>query len=206
VRHLIETPRAPYANAAKFLSPDETDERLDPAELFMPLNADSSQVVAVHASAQGGDFVLEGPPGTGKSETIGNIVAHNLGLGRRVLFVSEKMAALDVVHRRLKEKGIGDFCLELHSSKANKREVIGQLAHAWSLAREQTAEEWSARAEELKRTRDGLNALVAALHRPGAAGVSPRQAIGRRAMAGCTVCASTGATRSGPGASPSSNG
>jgi len=184
VRHLIETPREPYRNAATFLRPHELDARVDPAELFMPLNADSSQVVAVHASAQGGDFVLEGPPGTGKSETIGNIVAHNLGLGRRVLFVSEKMAALEVVHRRLKEKGLGDFCLELHSSKANKREVIAQLAHAWDLAGEKTAAEWQARAQELKRTRDELNALVDALHRPGPAGISPRQAIGRTARYG----------------------
>src|SRR3546814_5746598 len=70
------------------------------------------------------DFVLEGPPGTGKSQTIANIIAHNLGLGRRVLFVSEKMAALEVVYRRLVEKGLGRFCLELHSSKANKKDVL----------------------------------------------------------------------------------
>src|SRR3546814_1508377 len=104
------------------MKPSEIDEKIDPSELFMPLPADSSQIVAVHASAQGGDFVLEGPPGTGKSQTIANIIAHNLGLGRRVLFVSEKMAALEVVYRRLVEKGLGRFCLELHSSKANKKE------------------------------------------------------------------------------------
>ncbi|MDH3605058.1 MAG: hypothetical protein OEU26_36130, partial [Candidatus Tectomicrobia bacterium] len=88
-----------------------------------------------HASTQGGDFVLEGPPGTGKSQTIANIIAHNLALGRKVLFVSEKMAALDVVYRRLREKRLGDFCLELHSSKANKRHVLDQLG-ARSLRRD----------------------------------------------------------------------
>src|SRR3546814_5299796 len=86
----------------------------------MPLAADSSQIVAIHASAKGGDFVLEGPPGTGKSQTIANIITHNLALGRRVLFVSEKMAALEVVYRRLREKGLGDFCLERHSSRSEE--------------------------------------------------------------------------------------
>lgn len=80
VRHLIDTPREPYSGGAGFLSPREIDARIDPAQLLAPLNADSSQIVAVHASGEDGDFVLEGPPGTGKSETIGNIIAHNLGL------------------------------------------------------------------------------------------------------------------------------
>src|SRR3546814_11259842 len=90
------------------MKPSEIDEKIDPSELVMPQPADSSQSVSVNASAQGGDFVLEGPPGTGKSQTIANIIAHNLGLGRRVLCVSEKMAALEVVYRRLVEKGLGD--------------------------------------------------------------------------------------------------
>src|SRR3546814_5301368 len=70
VAHLIDTPRDPYEGSAEFMKPSEIDEKIDPSELFMPLPADSSQIVAVHASAQGGDFVLEGPPGTGKSQTI----------------------------------------------------------------------------------------------------------------------------------------
>ena len=179
VRHLIESPREPYRNSSDFLHPHEVDDRIDPSELFMPLNSDSSQVVAVHASAGGGDFVLEGPPGTGKSETIGNIIAHNLAHGRRVLFVSEKMAALDVVHRRLRERGLGDFCLELHSSKANKREVLGQLGAAWDQRQQKTTDEWRLQTEKLKVSRDQLNQLVRTLHRPGATGISPRQAIGR---------------------------
>jgi len=179
VRHLIDTPREPYGNSSEFLSPEELDDRIDPSQLFMPLNSDSSQVAAVHASANGGDFVLEGPPGTGKSETIGNIIAHNLALGRRVLFVSEKMAALEVVYRRLKERGLGDFCLELHSSKANKREVLGQLGESWDLRLNKTSAEWHEQAAKLKGYRDQLNGLVRALHRPGETGLSPRQAIGR---------------------------
>ncbi|SDW74070.1 DUF3320 domain-containing protein [Paracoccus sanguinis] len=179
VRHLIDTPREPYAGGAGFVSPCEIDVRVDPAELLAPLHADSSQIVAIHASGGDGDFVLEGPPGTGKSETIGNIIAHNLGLGRKVLFVSEKMAALDVVHRRLAKAGLGDLCLELHSAKANKKGVLQQLDRAWRSREVLSQESWEAKARELKRARDKLNGFVAALHTPGPAGVSARDAIAR---------------------------
>lgn len=179
VQHMIDTPRDAYQNSAAFIDPAEVDDKIDLGTLFMPLNADSSQIVAVHASAQGGDFVLEGPPGTGKSETIGNIIAHNLALGRRILFVSEKMAALDVVYRRLKERGLGDFCLELHSNKANKKDVLAQLGQAWDERLKLTAAQWDDKVEVLKDTRNRLNRLVRALHAPGPSGISPRQAIGR---------------------------
>ncbi len=179
VRHTIDHPREPYEGGASFLDPRTIDRTIDPAALMTPLNADSSQIVAIHASGGEGDFVLEGPPGTGKSETIGNIIAHNLALGRRVLFVSEKMAALDVVYERLKKCGLGDFCLELHSAKANKKAVIDQLGAAWTGRRTFTPVEWEARAAELAKTRASLNAYVAALHAPGPSGISARQAIGR---------------------------
>ncbi len=179
VRHLIDHPRDPYPNSAAILPAEKIDTVIDPGTLYMPLQADGSQVVAVHASMQGGDFVLEGPPGTGKSQTIANIIAHNLGLGRRVLFVSEKMAALEVVYRRLREKGLGDFCLELHSNKANKRQVLDQLGQSWRSRRTHTRAEWDTEAARLKRLRDDLNGLVAALHQPGPTGISPRAAIGR---------------------------
>ena len=184
VRHLIECPRDPYSGGAGFLPLREIDDRIDPAELFAPLNADSSQIVAIHASGADGDFVLEGPPGTGKSETIGNIIAHNLASGRKVLFVSEKMAALGVVHRRLRKLGLGRFCLELHSSQANKRAVLDQLGAAWDGAAERTATEWEQKAAALRSVRDRLNGLVRALHTPGPAGISPREAIGRVARWG----------------------
>jgi very-short-patch-repair endonuclease len=184
VRHLIECPRDPYPGGADFLPLREIDNRIDPAELFAPLNADSSQIVAIHASGDRGDFVLEGPPGTGKSETIGNIIAHNLANGRKVLFVSEKMAALEVVHRRLRKLGLGRFCLELHSSQANKQAVLDQLSAAWDGAGDHTATEWAQKAAALRSVRDRLNRLVHALHTLGPAGISPREAIGRVARWG----------------------
>jgi very-short-patch-repair endonuclease len=179
VRHLIDSPREPYREGATFLDASAIDAAIDPASLMAPLNADSSQVVAVHASAGAGDFVLEGPPGTGKSETIGNIIAHNLGLGRRVLFVSEKMAALEVVRRRLEACGLGDLCLELHSAKASKRAVLDQLGAAWQRGGERSAAAWQRKAAELATVRARLNRQVEVLHAPGPGGWSPRQAIGR---------------------------
>jgi len=179
VKHMIETPRDAYERGALFLEPRTIDSKIDPSELMAPLNADSSQIVAIHASGKEGDFVLEGPPGTGKSETIGNIIAHSIALGHRVLFVSEKMAALDVVYRRLKACGLGDFCLELHSAKANKRAVLQQLDAAWKQRRAFSPEAWQQKASRLREVRDRLNGLVEALHAPGPGGISPRDAIGR---------------------------
>jgi very-short-patch-repair endonuclease len=179
VRHLIETPRDPYPSGTKFLDPKEIDRKVEASSIFAPLNADSSQIVAIHASGLDGDFVLEGPPGTGKSETIGNIIAHNIALGRKVLFVSEKMAALEVVYKRLVAAGLGDFCLELHSSKANKRAILDQLDAAWKRRGEHSPAEWKKTATHLADLRGRLNGLVDALHQPGPAGISPRDAIGR---------------------------
>ncbi|MCZ4238094.1 AAA family ATPase, partial [Staphylococcus equorum] len=77
--------------------------------------------------------VIQGPPGTGKSQTIANIIAAAIGDGKRVLFVAEKMAALEVVKRRLDATGVGDACLELHSNKANKRALLDELRRTWEL-------------------------------------------------------------------------
>ncbi|WP_040666561.1 DUF4011 domain-containing protein, partial [Nitrolancea hollandica] len=102
---------------------DQLDDLVSPQETFQVLDADSSQLEAIEAAKRGVSFVLQGPPGTGKSQTITNIIAEAICAGKRVLFVSEKMAALDVVKRRLDKTGLGTFCLELHSHRANKRAV-----------------------------------------------------------------------------------
>ena len=179
VRHLLETPRERYACDAEVPRPEVLDAEVAPAELFAPLPADSSQLAAVVGSARGCDFVLDGPPGTGKSQTIANMIAHNLALGRKVLFVAEKRAALEVVHRRLVQHGLGPFCLELHSNKAAKGDVLQQLDAAWSTRDGLDPAEWDRRAAELKATRDGLNALVATLHARHPNGMTLHQAIGR---------------------------
>jgi len=179
VRHLLETPREPYDGCEEPPHPRELDATVSPEDLFTPLAADSSQLSAVVGSARGCDFVLDGPPGTGKSQTIANMIAHNLALGRKVLFVAEKRAALDVVHRRLVAHGLGPFCLELHSNKASKLDVLRQLDTAWTTAEESPADVWQRRAIELKASRDHLNSLVEALHRRRANGLTLFAAIGR---------------------------
>ncbi|MFW9078854.1 DUF3320 domain-containing protein [Pseudomonas sp. P2757] len=181
VKHLLERSVGGdgYAVSGDFPKPAELDRKVSPSDLFTPLPADSSQLAAVVASASGCDFVLDGPPGTGKSQTIANMIAHNLALGRRVLFVAEKMAALDVVYRRLEEKGLGEFCLELHSSKTSKVEVLKQLERAWDVRDALTAQEWTSEANKLHLLRNRLNDVVEILHRRSPNGLSVHQAIGR---------------------------
>ena len=179
VKHMIDTPRDLYTRTPSFIPAREHDDRIDPASLLAPLSCDSSQVSAIYASGLEGDFVLEGPPGTGKSQTIANLIAHNLGLGRKVLFVAEKMTALNVVHDRLKKVGLGDFCLELHSSKANKRDVLAQLDRSWTNRGEASVDTWERETARLKAIRTQLNGLVRALHTSGETGISPREAISR---------------------------
>ncbi|MEI2276686.1 DUF3320 domain-containing protein [Paenarthrobacter ilicis] len=109
------------------IAPSEID-RLAPPELTpLVLDADSSQRAAVAAALAGKTFVMDGPPGTGKSQTIANMIGALLHTGRTVLFVSEKIAALDVVRNRLAAAGLGSYLLELHSHKASRKEVAAEL-------------------------------------------------------------------------------
>jgi len=172
VNHLINSPGTPYANPASDIRPAQLDDQFHPRDVFCPRSADSSQLAAVMAAAAGHDFVLEGPPGTGKSQTITNIIAHCLAHGKRVLFVAEKRAALDVVHRRLREEGLEPFCLELHSNKTGKAEVLAQLDRSLKFAAEETAIDWEHRAVELERLRATLNDYTRTLHRRTPCGLS----------------------------------
>jgi hypothetical protein len=177
VAHLVDRPNEAYQQTANFLLRDELDDKVDPSNIFLPLNCDSSQMVAVEASARPQDFVLEGPPGTGKSETIANMIANNLAKGRKVLFVAEKIAALQVVYRRMEKIGLDHLALELHSNKANKKAVLEQLRRATEMRERNTAEGWIHAANLLRDRRDTLNRFVKALHEPSEFGISPRTAI-----------------------------
>jgi very-short-patch-repair endonuclease len=181
VHHLLERKLGGdgFTSQGEFPRPEQLDALVDPHDLFTPLPADSSQLAAVVASAKGHTFVLDGPPGTGKSQTIANMIAHNLALGRRVLFVAEKMAALDVVKRRLDEKGIGEFCLELHSNKASKVDVLKQLERAWDARDALTAKEWQQEADRVRDLRAKLNGVVGVLHKRWPNGLTVHEAMGR---------------------------
>jgi very-short-patch-repair endonuclease len=165
VDHLVNRPDEPFDTGGMSMPrADFLDDELAPTDTFCPLPADSSQLAAVVAASQGMSFVLEGPPGTGKSQTITNLIAHCLTEGKTVLFVSEKMAALNVVHRRLEQVGLGRFCLELHSNKAHKRDVLEQLGASLQRFEAAGAEEWEREARRLQELRGGLNDYVRALH------------------------------------------
>jgi len=178
VKHLIDTPREVYANNIAFPDQRQLDEKCPPERVFTPLPADSSQLTAVMASAAGKDFVLIGPPGTGKSQTIANMIAQNLAEGRKVLFVAEKVTALNVVYKRLKKLGLGDFCLELHSNKASKADVLEQLRSAWTSKSTFPLDEWRREAARLKVLRDGLGDYVKRIHAKHPNGLSPYIAMG----------------------------
>ena len=120
---------------------DESDEDIDESEagkdsiidLCNVVDADSSQIDAIEMAKSGKSFVLQGPPGTGKSQTITNIIAECLNDGKKVLFVSEKLAALKVVYNKMQQTGIADFCLQLHSNKANKKDVIKDICNNFDI-------------------------------------------------------------------------
>lgn len=181
VAHLIDTPREPYPSTTPFPDVRRLDADYSLQEVFSPLPADSSQLSAIMAAARGKDFVLIGPPGTGKSQTIANLIAQCLAENKRVLFVAEKIAALDVVYRRLREVGLGEFCLELHSNKSRKLEVLSQLSQAWEARGEVDAAVWEAKARQLAQVRQQLSTYVERLHRRHGNGWSIYQAIGRMA-------------------------
>lgn len=142
------------------------DNNTKPIDTYQVVDADSSQQDAVLLSKSGASFVLQGPPGTGKSQTITNIISEALADGKKVLFVSEKMAALQVVHKRLTNVGLADFCFTLHSHNANKKEVLRELANSISIDRKRVREEAIAQLDTLERKRNTLNDYQRELHTP----------------------------------------
>jgi very-short-patch-repair endonuclease len=142
------------------------------------LDADSSQTAALLDVADGRNLVIQGPPGTGKSQTITNLIAQAIAQGKNVLFVAEKMAALEVVKRRLDQVGVGDACLELHSHKSNKKSVLQELRRTLELGRPK-AHAGTFDPQLLATTQATLHRTSAALNTPiGESGLTPYQAFG----------------------------
>lgn len=152
-------------------------ESVNTDEAYLPVTADSSQLRAINMAAGDISFVLHGPPGTGKSQTITAMIANALTKGKTVLFVAEKMAALEVVQKRLAALGIGDFCLELHSHKATKKSVLSQLKRGLELHAQGYRTDYDKKIEEIRRMRTDLDAYVQALHKRRLFGNSLRELI-----------------------------
>jgi very-short-patch-repair endonuclease len=136
-----------------------------PADEFLVLDADASQNYAINSVLAGQDLVIKGPPGTGKSQTIANLIATTVARGKRVLFVAEKRAAIDAVVRRLDDVGLGDVVLDMHGGGGSRRQVAQGLAAALvanaSIARGDFVREH----QLLESRRNDLNTRVDALHR-----------------------------------------
>ena len=154
------------------------EDDANPCDILTPLPCDSSQFEAVAESAKGTTFVLHGPPGTGKSQTITNMIANALSQGKRVLFVAEKQAALSVVKKRLSDIGIGDFCMELSGGKsADKAEIIRGIETTLGLKDDYTPAKFISEGEEIVETRSSLARPYNALHKKRRLGVSIYEGI-----------------------------
>ena len=183
---LADSPAVASLVAGKLQVPDvpaegegSIDNQCPAAEILQPLSADSSQLRAIRDAVAGRSFVLHGPPGTGKSQTITNIIANCLYRGKRVLFVSEKMAALEVVQRRLMSLGLDPFCLELHSNKSRKSAVLAKLDATLATARAKSPSAFTADAARMDENRQVLNGHAESLHRVYPAGCSLYDCLSR---------------------------
>ncbi len=135
-----------------------------PADEFLVLDADSSQSYAINAVVGGADLVIDGPPGTGKSQTIANLIATLSARGKRVLFVAEKRAAIDAVLSRLEKVGLGDLVLDLHDGPGAKGKLAQQFAKSLADAASARSVDMTVEQEQLVRRRDALVRRTAALH------------------------------------------
>jgi len=177
VEHLLECCNKPFQGKSDFPDAAELEKNWKPDKIFCVLDADSSQLAGVYAAEHEQSFVMEGPPGTGKSQTIANIIAQMMASGKSVLFVSEKRAALDVVYRRLSDVGLRKFCLELHSNKANSQEVVRQLGESLESRQTGDSKDWEDLSRQLSAKREELNAYIEAAYRPRAFGESFHDAV-----------------------------
>ncbi|MDN5934051.1 MAG: DUF4011 domain-containing protein, partial [Pseudonocardia sp.] len=166
VAHLVHTPTDAFADTVA----DPGIRDLEGLAEQCPVSADASQLKAVHDAVLGRTFVLEGPPGTGKSQTITNLLAHSVAEGKRVLFVAEKRAALDVVQKRLDAVGMGPLSLDLHDKGSKPSAVRDQILAALDHTVPADSQAHEIRVEELRSARRGLTRYWNRLGQPNAAG------------------------------------
>lgn len=164
----------PIADADKVEeTPAETREIEGGFDQPLIRDADASQLAAIAAALRGESFGLQGPPGAGKSQTIANLIAAALAKGERVLFMAEKIAALNVVYDRLKDAGLGPFCLELHSNKARKSDFVAALKARLDMDGVRTPRNMDAALVDLKTLRARLNDYADLIGKPFGAREEP---------------------------------
>ncbi|MCL1824717.1 MAG: DUF4011 domain-containing protein [Betaproteobacteria bacterium] len=164
IRHLVEEPEDAF---------EPLDEvSFEEENLILPLVADGSQMAAIAAAMDGKSFVLEGAPGTGKSQTIANLIARGLEMGKRVLFVSGKKAALEAVSQRLEGIGLKDFTLQAYGSGMSMNDIRQQLKRSMCAAADAHERIWKSAFDKYAGTVAALRDYSARLHAPNAAGLS----------------------------------
>ncbi|WP_141785778.1 DUF4011 domain-containing protein [Ornithinicoccus hortensis] len=169
--HLAHTPTQEFADPAAPTG-DAAAPELDELAARCPIPADSSQLRAIDAAIGGQTFVIEGPPGTGKSQTITNLLARSLAEGKRVLFVAEKRAALDVVKSRLDDIGLDPFSLDLHDKGSKPAAVRAQIRAAIDHRVNTDSEGLSVAGDELRSASRALTRYRTQLHERNGAGLS----------------------------------
>ncbi|MQA13372.1 MAG: DUF4011 domain-containing protein [Pseudonocardiaceae bacterium] len=168
VAHLVRSPTEVFTDPVD----EPAGANLDELAERCPVPADSSQLRAVAEATAGRTFVLEGPPGTGKSQTITNLLSRAVADGKRVLFVAEKRAALDVVQRRLDEVGMGPLSLDLHDKGSRPAAVRDQIKQALEYEVPVDHPGLAARLDDLQSARRRLTRYAYKLHEPNAARLS----------------------------------
>ena len=180
---LIQAIFNPAKNDQEAFKEEDIDSQLEYQNMYQVLDADSSQIAAIQDVKAGRNLVVEGPPGTGKSQTIVNLISELLAEGKSVLFVSEKMAALDVVKDRLTNVGLGKFVLELHSHKTRRKKFLKDLEKATNV-RPQNDLNVDQTIRKLETLRRQLDDYAQIIHKPAfAVNLSPFQLYGMKESA-----------------------
>ncbi|QIF06151.1 AAA domain-containing protein [Roseimicrobium sp. ORNL1] len=164
--HLLEHDPACEAFDTIFsIAPREQD--ISPAviplkEQHFVVACDAAQAAAVAKARNGRSFIIQGPPGTGKSQTITNLIADNIARGKRVLFVCEKRAAIDVVFHRLRQQGLDELCCLIHDSQTDKKAFIQNLKQTYEGFLQQAQQDGDvtqARQETVKRLEQEMESI-----------------------------------------------
>ncbi|MDI6100968.1 DUF3320 domain-containing protein [Actinoplanes sp. NEAU-A12] len=166
VRALAEADGTPGAFTFAPITPAEIDVLAPPDDVPLVLDADAVQRACVAAACEGHSLVVDGPPGTGKSQTIANMIAALAYSGKRILFVSEKASALDTVQQRLAAAGLGNYLLDLHGARASRKHVAAALAAALEAAPLPAPGMEPEARELLRERREQLNAYAQAVNEP----------------------------------------
>lgn len=174
-KHLVEKSGSTFVDPAG--AEDLRDVEVSEEQLTLPIPADGAQMRAIVAAGQGRSFVLEGPPGTGKSQTITNLIAHSLLEGRTMLFVAEKQAALDVVKRRLEKIGLDDFALDLHGVDQKPASIRSQLKASIELDVTYDDRTWRTVVDRYRARLDPLLEYPHKIHSDNSAGYSLWSAV-----------------------------